>query len=89
MSLNSELFTYPLTNEDSPFVLTAEDGLELSCIKVGVGGAGTITGTRSVAGLPSQPVLITEGDVVNFSTDKGLSQVTITIASGTIYIMGT
>lgn len=89
MSLNSELFTYPLTNDDSPFVLTADDGLELSCIKVGVGGAGTITGTRSVAGLPSQPVLITEGDVVNFSTDKGLSQVTITIASGTIYIMGT
>jgi hypothetical protein len=89
MGLTSELFTYPLTNDDSPFVLTAEDGLELSCIKVGVGGAGTITGTRSVAGLQSQPVIIVEGDVVNFSTDKGLDQVTITIASGTIYIMGT
>lgn len=89
MSLNSELFTYPLTNDDSPFVLTASDGLALSCIKVGVGGAGTITGTRAVNGLPSQPIIITEGDVVNFSTDKGIDQVTITIASGTIYIMGT
>ena len=89
MSLNSELFTYPLTNDDSPFVLTANDGLALSCIKVGVGGAGTITGTRSVAGLLSQPIIVTEGDVVNFSTDKGIDQVTITIASGTIYIMGT
>lgn len=89
MSLNSELFTYPLTNDDSPFVLTANDGLALSCIKVGVGGAGTVTGTREVAGLQSQPVIITEGDVVNFSTDKGIDQVTITIASGTIYIMGT
>ena len=89
MSLTSELFTYPLTNDDSPFVLSASDGLALSCIKVGVGGAGTITGTRALAGLPSQPVIITEGDVVNFSTDKGITQVTITIASGTIYIMGT
>ena len=89
MGLYSELFTYPLTNDDSPFVLTAEDGLSLSCIKVGVGGAGTITGTRSVNGLQSQPVIVTEGDVVNFSTDKGVEQITITIASGTIYIMGT
>ena len=89
MGLTSELFTYPLTNDDSPFVLTASDGLALSCIKVGVGGAGTVTGTRALGGLPSQPVLITEGDVVNFSTDKGITQVTITIASGTIYIMGT
>lgn len=89
MSLNSELFTYPLTNSDSPFVLTAEDGLELSCIKVGVGGAGTITGTRTVAGLVSQPIIVTEGDVVNFSNDKGITEITITIASGTIYIMGT
>lgn len=89
MGLTSQLFTYPLTNDDSPFVLTAEDGLALSCIKVGVGGAGTITGTRAVAGLLSEPIVVTEGDVVNFSTDKGLAQVTITIASGTIYIMGT
>jgi hypothetical protein len=89
MSLNSELFTYPLTNDDSPFVLTSTDGLSLSCIKVGVGGAGTITGTRSVAGLQSEPIIVTEGDVVNFSTDKGIDQITITIASGTIYIMGT
>ena len=89
MSLNSELFTYPLTNDDSPFVLTSTDGLSLSCIKVGVGGAGTITGTRSVAGLQSEPIIVTEGDVVNFSTDNGIDQITITIASGTIYIMGT
>jgi hypothetical protein len=89
MGLTSELFTYPLTNDDSPFVLTASDGLSLSCIKVGVGGAGTIKGTRSLAGLLSQPITVTEGDVVNFSTDKGIDQVTITITSGTIYIMGT
>ncbi len=89
MSLNSELFTYPLTNDDSPFVLTSADGLSLSCIKVGVGGAGTITGTRMVAGLQSQPIIVAEGDVVNFSTDKGIDEITITIASGTIYIMGT
>ena len=89
MSLNSQLFTYPLTSSDSPFVLTASDGLSLSCIKVGVGGAGTITGTRAVAGLTSEPIAVAEGDVVNFSTDKGIDQVTITITSGTIYIMGT
>ena len=89
MSLNSELFKYSLTSSDSPFVLTASDGLALSCIKVGVGGAGTITGTRAVAGLISEPIAVAEGDVVNFSTDKGIDQVTITITSGTIYIMGT
>ena len=89
MSLNSELFTYDLTSSDSPFVLQASDGLALSCIKVGVGGAGTIKGTRSVKGLSSQPIPITEGDIVNFSTDKGIDQVTITITSGTISIIGT
>lgn len=89
MSLNSELFTYSLTQANSPFVLTANDGLALSCIKVGVGGVGTITGTREVAGLESEPISITEGDVVNFSTDKGINEVIITINSGTIYIIGT
>jgi hypothetical protein len=89
MSLNSELFTYPLTSANSPFILNANDGLALSCIKVGIGGAGTITGTREVAGLESEPILISEGDVVNFSTDKGINEVIITINSGTIYIMGT
>ena len=89
MALASQIFTRGLTSANSPFVLTAQDGLSLSSIKVGVGGAGTITGTRSVAGLTSQPIPIVEGDVVNFSTDKGIDEVTIVITSGTIYILGT
>lgn len=89
MSLDSALFTYTLTPADSPFILKATDGLSLSCIKVGTGGAGTITGTKSIKGLISEPISVVEGDVVNFSTDKGIDEITITISSGTILIMGT
>jgi len=89
MALASQIFTYALTSANSPFVLTAQDGLSLSSIKVGTGGAGTILGTRSVSGLSSMPIPVIDGDVVNFSTDKGIDEVTITITSGTIYILGT
>lgn len=88
MALTSQIFTYALTSANSPFVLTAQDGLSLSSIKVGTGGAGTILGTRSVAGLVSMPIPITDGDVVNFSTDKGIAEIIINITSGTIYIIG-
>lgn len=89
MSLNSELFTYQLTQENSPFVISANDGLNLSSIKVDLGGSGTIQGTRSVKGLSSMPIPLAEGDVVNFSTDKGINEVIITVNSGSIYIIGT
>ena len=88
MALTSQIFTYALTSANSPFVLIAEDGISLSSIKVGTGGAGTILGTRSVAGLSSTPIPITDGDVVSFSTNNGIAEIIITITSGTIYIIG-
>ena len=88
MALTSQIFTYALTPANSPFVLVAQDGLSLSSIKVGTGGAGTILGTRSVAGLTSTPIPITDGDVVSFSTNNGIDEIIISITSGTIYIIG-
>lgn len=87
-SLNSNLFTRTLTTSDSPFVIDSTSGLNLGSLRVNVDGAGTIQGTRAVNGLLSQAIALNEGDVISFSTDNGLNQVTIVISTGTIDIFG-
>lgn len=88
MGLSSDLFTRILTTADSPFVVTASDGLSLGSLKVSSDGAGSIQGSRSVGGLSSEAVPLSAGDVFSFSSNNGISTFTITISSGTILIVG-
>lgn len=89
MALNSKLWTRILTTGDSPFVLTAEDGISIGSILCTTGSVATITGTRTVKGLPSEAITLPENVPFAFDTAIGaLAEFTITISSGTVEIAG-
>ncbi len=78
--LNKELFSSTLTDAESPFVITKDDGITQYSIKL-LAGSATITGSRKLNGISSSAVPMDVNEPINGSVSEGVA-VTITIAPG-------
>jgi hypothetical protein len=88
-AITTGLFTRILTTGDSPFVIQPDDNLSIGTVLCTTGSSATIKGTKSVNGLPSEPISLPEGVPFNFGVSVGtFSEITIEISSGTVEIAG-
>lgn len=81
-NLQEAVFTRSLTNADSPFQITEDDGIQKASIKCTSLTACQITGTKSIRGTTSNAVSLSQNQVLNLSAEKGILQFTITIPVG-------
>jgi len=83
-----KLFTKKLGTGDSPFVISADDGLERLSILPAAEAVVQVTGTRSIKGIQSSAITIPENTPLNLSFGSGFESITITIVSGTCTFVG-
>lgn len=82
--MQTPLFTRTLTDADSPFELTQNDGISKYSFKVTTGTC-TLLGTKIIGGT-IQPNAITfeEGETFSDSSGASLCCITLTIAPGAV-----
>lgn len=81
-SQKDPLFTKRFTAGDS-FTLTADDGISKYSLKV-VTGTATLTGTKKIQGISSDPITMEEGDTFSGSSQNAACCLTLVVAGGSV-----